>query len=95
MRRARRRHTIGLVIVALLLLLIGALVYLLYISLLADASPVFQGVVVGFFTIFAWVILWDPLEGLIFDPVSPILEDQKMHGIRDAEVVVKPAEGAA
>ncbi len=95
MRRARRRHTIGLVMVILLLLLIGALVYLLYITLLADASPVVQGVVVGFFTVFAWVIVWDPLEGLIFDPVGPTLEDQNMRRIRDAEIVVKSAEGAA
>jgi hypothetical protein len=96
MLRARRRHAIGLVIVALLLLLvIGALVYLLYITLLADASSVVQGVVVGFFTIFAWVIVWDPLEGLIFDPVGPTLEDQIMRRIRSAEIVVKSVEGTA
>jgi hypothetical protein len=37
-----------------------------------------------------WVILWDPMEKLIFDWVTPALENRNLHGIMDMDLVVEP-----
>jgi chitinase len=86
---SRRQSLVGLVMVTLILVVIGAIGYLLFASILANASEIIQGVFVGIMCVFTWVILWDPMEKLLFDWVAPSLENRTLRGIMDLDTVVE------
>ena len=89
-RLSRLRGVIGLLVVTLVTLVVLALAYLLVSNVLADANPVLQGLVVASASVFAWVIMWDPLERLLFDWVGPSLENRILRRIKQMKVVVEP-----
>jgi hypothetical protein len=89
-RLSRLRGAIGLAIVTLITLAALALAYFLVSGPLANANSVVQGLVVASATVFAWVIMWDPLEKLLFDWVGPSLENRILRKIREMKVVIEP-----
>ena len=76
-------------VVLLLVLAVGAIVFLLLTTVLANASPVVQGMITGGLCVFAWVILWDPLEALLFDWVAPTRENRVLAQIMKMHVTVQ------
>ena len=47
-------------------------------------------VVAASISVFVWVVLWDPMEKLLFDWVSPAMENRILRGIMDMTIVVEP-----
>lgn len=79
-----------------LLIVIGVSVVLLTLTTLLLAGPFaglddeWRGFVLGFVSIFVWVMLWDPLSKLLFEWVQPSLENRILQGIRAMPLVIKP-----
>ena len=88
-RHSRLQHSVGMVLVLLLVLVLGIIVYLLLTTVLAHASPIVQGMITGGLCVFAWVILWDPLEALLFDWVAPTRENRVFAQIGKMRVTVQ------
>jgi hypothetical protein len=88
-RLSRVQSLIGLLLALVILLAVGAAGYILLLPALSNASQVIQGIVIGFFSVFAWVIMWDPMEKLLFDWVSPFLENRILRRMMDLDIVVE------
>ena len=57
--------------------------------MLADLSTTAQGMITGGVCVFTWVILWDPLEALLFDWVAPTRENRVFEQIMKMRVSVQ------
>ena len=88
-RHSRLQHSVGMAGVLLLVLALGVIVYLLLTTVLADSPPLVQGMITGGLCVFAWVILWDPLEALLFDWVAPTCENRVFAEIMKMRVTVQ------
>jgi hypothetical protein len=89
-RLSRVRSLIGLGMVTGISVVIIALAYLLFNSVFADASDTAKGIVAASISVFVWVILWDPMEKLLFDWVQPRLENNVLRKLQDIDIVVRP-----
>lgn len=89
-RLSRMRGLIGLIMVTLITLAVLAIAFVIVSGPLANAGSVVQTLVLGSASIFAWVIMWDPLERLLFDWVSPSLENRVLHSLLTIDVRVQP-----
>ena len=87
---SRMRNAIGMVVVTLIVLAAVLLAYLLLATVLADAPDVVRGMITASVSIFAWVILWDPLEALLFDWVAPSREDRALRKIMSMKIEIQP-----
>ena len=83
------QHGVGMAIVLLLVLALGVLVFLLLTTVLASSPQIVQGMITGGLCVFAWVILWDPLEALLFDWVAPTRENRVLAQIMQMRVNVQ------
>jgi hypothetical protein len=88
-RLSRLQHSFGMVAVIVVVLAVMAIAYLLFTTIFSGASSTAQGLVAGAICIFAWVILWDPLEALAFDWVAPRRENNVLQRIMKMELVVQ------
>lgn len=90
-RLSRVRSAIGLVVVTIIsVAVIIAAVFLFNTILAAQADSTVAALVFACISVFVWVILWDPMEKLIFDWVSPTLENRILRGIMNMDIVVEP-----
>lgn len=89
-RHSRLQHSIGLAVVIGLVLLVALIALILLSTVLADAPAVVQGLVGGMVCVFTWVILWDPLEALLFEWVEPTRENRMLEKIMTMRVCVQP-----
>ena len=89
-RLSRVRSLIGLGMVTAISVVLIALAYLLFNSVFAGASDLATGVVAASISVFVWVILWDPMEKLLFDWVQPHLESNILRKLQDIDIVVRP-----
>jgi hypothetical protein len=89
-RLSRVRSAMGLVLVALISIVVIVVARLLFNTILAALADTLGVVVVFSISVFVWVILWDPMEKLIFDWVTPALENRNLRGIMDMELVIEP-----
>jgi hypothetical protein len=89
-RLSRVRSAIGLIIVTVISLVVLAAALLLFSTILAEANSTAAALVMACVSVFVWVILWDPLEKLLFDWVQPHLENRILRGIMGMELVVEP-----
>ena len=89
-RHSRLQHGVGLALVFLLVVAVIVLVYVLLTTLLANLSTTAQGMIVGGVCVFTWVILWDPLEALLFDWVAPTRENRVFEQIMKMRLTVQP-----
>ena len=85
----RRQHAIGMIAVTVLVLAVMAIAYLLFNTVWAGAGQTVQYLVAASISVFAWVILWDPLEALVFDWAPPARENRALAHIKDMDVVVQ------
>lgn len=88
-RHSRLQHGVGMVVTLFVVLVVMAVGYLLLMTVLAGVSEVVQGLIVGAVCVFTWVILWDPLEALLFDWVAPARENRVLAQIMQMRVTVK------
>ena len=70
----RLQHSVGLAIVFGVVVAVLLLALLLATTVLAGISALAQGMIAGALCVFSWVILWDPLEALLFEWVEPTCE---------------------
>ena len=89
-RLSRVRSAIGLAVVTIISLLALAVTWLLFRAVPGmQADNTTSTLVTGFVCVFIWVILWDPMEKLIFDWVTPAMENRILRGIMGMELVVE------
>jgi hypothetical protein len=89
-RLSRVRSAIGLAVVTIISVAVIAVAWLLFNTIFAAMSDTVGVVVAASISVFVWVILWDPMEKLIFDWVTPTLENRNLRGIMDMELVIVP-----
>ena len=90
-RLSRVRSAIGLIIVAIISVAVMGVAWLLFNTIFAaQADSTVAALVFASISVFVWVILWDPMEKLIFDWVSPALENRILRGMMDMDLVVEP-----
>ena len=78
-----------MVVVVVLVLAVIVIAYLLFTTVWAGASDTVKTLVAASISVFAWVILWDPLEALLFDWAAPARENRALAHISDMHVVVQ------
>ena len=86
---SRVQHGFGMVVVLLLTLVVMAIAALLLYTVLANSRAVLQGMIVAGVSVFAWVILWDPLESLLFDWAPPARENRTLRRIMAMPLTVE------
>jgi hypothetical protein len=90
-RLSRVRSAIGLAVVTIISAVVMAVAWLLFNTIFAaQADTTVAALVVASISVFVWVILWDPMEKLIFDWVTPAMENRHLRGIMDMDLVVEP-----
>ncbi len=90
-RLSRVRSAIGLIVVTIISAVVVAVAWLLFNTIFAaQADTTVSALVVASISVFVWVILWDPMEKLIFDWVQPHLENRILRGIMNMDLVVEP-----
>jgi hypothetical protein len=89
-RLSRVRSAIGLAVVTIISVIVIVVAWLLFNTLFAALSDTIGVVVAASISVFVWVILWDPLEKLLFDWVTPALENRNLRGIMNMELVIEP-----
>jgi hypothetical protein len=87
---SRIRSAIGLVVVTVISVFLIAVAYLLFNTIFAGLPSEVGVVVAASISVFVWVVLWDPMEKLLFDWVSPALENRILRGIMGMTIVVEP-----
>ncbi len=92
---SRVRSAIGLIAVTIISVVVMGVAWLLFNTIFAaQADTTVAALVFASISVFVWVILWDPMEKLIFDWVSPALENRVLRGIMGMELVVEPWQAA-
>jgi hypothetical protein len=89
-RLSRVRSLIGLGMVTIISLIVIGLAYLLLNSALENTSDTLKGVVAASVSVFVWVILWDPMEKLLFDWVQPHQENRIMRKLQGVDIDIRP-----
>jgi len=89
-RLSRVRSLIGLGMVTVISVVIIALAYLLFNSVFDEASDTAKGIVAASISVFVWVILWDPMEKLLFEWVEPRQEINILRKLQGVDIVVRP-----
>jgi hypothetical protein len=89
-RLSRVRSLIGLGMVTVISIFVIGLAYLLLNSALENAPDTLKGVVAASVSVFVWVILWDPMEKLLFDWVQPRQENNILRKLQGIDIVVRP-----
>ncbi len=85
----RKQHFFGLIMVTLIVFVVILLAVILFRTVFAGASTTIQAIVAASISLFAWVIIWDPLEALIFDWAAPARENRALAHAMNLQVVVE------
>jgi hypothetical protein len=88
-RLSRVRSAIGLIIVTVISIAVIAVAWFLFNTIFSPRSDA-AVVVAASISVFVWVILWNPMDKLLFDWVTPALENRNLRGIMDMELVIEP-----
>jgi hypothetical protein len=88
-RLSRIRSLIGLAMVTVISVVVIGIAYLLFNGVFTNAPQTVKGVVAAAISVFVWVILWDPMEQLLFDWVQPRLENNILRKVQDIDVVIR------
>ena len=89
-RLGRTRSLIGLGMVTLISIVVIGLAYLLFNTVFAGAADGVKTLVAASISVFVWVILWDPMEKLLFDWVQPHMENRILRRIPTLDIVIRP-----
>jgi hypothetical protein len=89
-RLGRNRSLIGLGMVTVISIVVIGLAYLLFSTIWAGAADGVKTLVAASISVFVWVILWDPMEKLLFDWVAPHMENTILRRIPTLDIVIRP-----
>ncbi len=89
-RLSRVRNLIGLGMVTIIALVVIALAVLLFNRVFVDATDTARGIVAASISVFVWVILWLPMEKLLFDWVPFRLENNILRRLQDIDIDIRP-----
>ncbi|MGE5334522.1 MAG: hypothetical protein ACM3N4_07470 [Nitrososphaerota archaeon] len=88
-RMIRIRSGVGLSIIAVIVVAIIAIAYFMFTGVLADTPQAARYLVAGAISVFSWVVLWDVLEALIFNPIPFQRENAALRKIAALAIVVE------
>ena len=57
--------------------------------MLANAGETIQAVIAGFVCVLVWVFFWDPLEKLVFEWVTPALQNRILRKLAQLEIIIE------
>lgn len=86
---SRKQRIFGLTVVLTIVLTVILVVPLLFATVFAGASASVQGFVAGMLSLFGWVIIWDPLQSLLFEWAPPARENRALARVMNMRVVVQ------
>jgi hypothetical protein len=89
-RLSRVRSAIGLALVTIISVAVISAALILFNTIFAAIAATVGVIVAASISLFVWVILWNPMDKLLFDWVSPTLENRYLRGIMDMELVIEP-----
>jgi len=89
-RLSRTRSLIGLGMVTIISFVAVGIAYLLFSTIWAGASNGVKTLIAASLSVFVWVILWDPMEKLLFDWVQPHMENTILRRIPTLDIVIRP-----
>ena len=89
-RLGRTRSLFGLGMVTVISIIVMGLAYLLLNSVFSGAPDSVKTLVAASISVFVWVILWDPMEKLLFDWVQPYMENRILQRIPTLDIVIRP-----
>jgi len=89
-RLIRQRSSVGLGILAAIVVAAIMCAYVLFTTVLSGASQVVLFIVAGAISLFSWVTLWDVLEALIFNPIPLLRENATLRKLAALDIVVEP-----
>jgi hypothetical protein len=87
---SRVRSALGLAAVTVISVLVILISLFLFNTIFAGLQSEVGTLVAACISVFVWVILWDPMEKLLFDWVSPAMENRTLRGIMAMPIVVEP-----
>ena len=87
---SRTRSLLGLGMVTVISIIVLGLAYLLFNSVFAGSPDSIKTLVAASISVFVWVILWDPMEKLLFDWVQPHMENTILRRIPTLDIVIRP-----
>jgi hypothetical protein len=88
-RLSRVRSAIGLAVVTIICVAVISAALILFNTLISPRSDA-ATIIAASISVFVWVVLWNPMDKLLFDWVSPALENRYLRGIMDMDLVVEP-----
>lgn len=86
----RVRSSIALGALAAIVLVIVAAAYYVFTRVIPNAPEAVQAIVGATICIFAWVVLWDSLEALLFNPIPVARENRLLRKILQLPITVEP-----
>jgi hypothetical protein len=89
-RISRFRSLVGLGIAIAIAAVLLIILVLVLNSLLAHASDIVKGMLVGIMTIFIWSTVWNPWERLVYEWVAPWLENRILRSIMLMDIIIRP-----
>lgn len=89
-RLSRVRSAIGLAAVTIICVAVIIVALILFNTIFAAAAETIGVIVAASISVFVWVVLWNPMDKLLFDWVSPALENRYLRGIMDMDLVIEP-----
>jgi hypothetical protein len=89
-RLSRIRSLIGLAMATGISAAVIVAAFVLSRTVLANASEFARAVIAAGVGVFVWVVLWDPMEALLFGWASPHLENRILRRLAQVPIVIKP-----
>lgn len=89
-RLGRTRSLLGLAMVTLISIAVIAIAYFLLNNVFPRTADNVKTLVAASISVFVWVILWDPMEKLLFDWVQPHMENTILRKLQALDIVIRP-----
>jgi hypothetical protein len=89
-RLSRVRSAIGLAVVTIICAAVIIAAFILFNTIFAAIAETVGVIVAASISVFVWVVLWNPMDKLLFDWVTPALENRYLRGIMDMDLVIEP-----
>lgn len=86
----RVRSATGLGIFGAIVIVIVAAAYYVFTQVFPNAPQAVQAIVGATICVFAWVVLWDTLEALLFNPMPAARENRQLRRLMRLPITVEP-----
>lgn len=86
----RTRSSMGLGIFGAIVIVTIAAAYYVFTQMIPNAPEAVQAIVGATICVFAWVVLWDTLEALLFNPLPAARENRQLLRLMQLPITVEP-----